>query len=36
MLFKNHLKVTLVGSHVSTDLLPNDFNTARLEMRLAF
>ena len=36
MLFKNHLKITLVGSHVSTDLLPNDFNTARLEMRLAF
>jgi len=36
LLFKNHFKVTLVGSHVDTDYLPNDFFTTRLEMRLAF
>lgn len=36
LIFKNHLKVTLVGSHVDTNLLPNDFYTGRLELRLAF
>jgi len=36
LVFKNHLKVTLIGSHVQSDYLPNDFFTARLEMRLAF
>ncbi len=36
ILLKNHFKVTLIGSHVQTDLLPNDFYTARIEMRLAF
>lgn len=36
MLFNNHLKSTLIGSHVQTDLLPNSFYTIRLETRLAF
>jgi hypothetical protein len=36
LLFKNHLKVTLIGSHVNTELLPKDFYTTRLELRLAF
>jgi hypothetical protein len=36
LLFKNHLKMTLIGSHVNTELLPKDFYTTRLEMRLAF
>jgi len=36
MAFKNHLKVTLIGSHVQTEALPNDFSMLRLEMRLAF
>ena len=34
--FNNHLKVTLIGSHVQTQYLPNDFFTTRLELRLAF
>lgn len=34
--FKNHLKVTLIGSRVQTQNLPNDFYTARLEVRIAF
>ena len=34
--FKNHLKVTLIGSRIKTLLLPNEFYMARLEMRLAF
>jgi hypothetical protein len=34
--FKNHLKVTLVTSRVETRLLPKEFYTARLELRLAF
>ncbi len=36
LLFKNHLKITLVGSRVQTNNLPNEFYTARVEMRLAF
>jgi len=36
MALKNHLKVTLIGSHVQTEALPNDFSMLRLEMRLAF
>ena len=36
MAFKNHLKVTLIGSHVQTLALPNDFMMFRVEMRLAF
>ncbi len=36
MLFKNHFKMTLIGSHVKTLALPNDFMMVRLEMRLAF
>ncbi len=36
LLLKNHFKVTLLGSHVQSQLLPNDFYTARIEMRLAF
>ena len=36
MAFRNHLKVTLIGSHVQTEALPNDFMMLRLEMRLAF
>ncbi|RLD49300.1 MAG: hypothetical protein DRI94_11360 [Bacteroidetes bacterium] len=36
MAFKNHLKVTLIGSHVQTLALPNDFMMVRMEMRLAF
>lgn len=36
MAFKNHLKLTLIGSHVQTLALPNDFMMLRLEMRLAF
>ncbi len=36
MLFNNHLKTTLVGSRVETDLLPKAFYTIRLETRLAF
>jgi len=34
--FKKHLKVTLVGSTVQTELLPNRFYTTRLELRMAF
>ena len=33
---KKHLKVTLIGSRVETELLPNEFYMARLELRLAF
>ncbi|MCK5774761.1 MAG: hypothetical protein KAH25_01215 [Bacteroidales bacterium] len=36
MAFKKHLKVTLIGSRVETQLLPNDFYMARVELRLAF
>ncbi len=36
MAFKNHLKVTFIGSHVQTLALPNDFMMFRVEMRLAF
>ena len=36
MAFNNHLKVTLIGSRVQTDKLPNPFFTARVETRLAF
>jgi len=36
LVFDNHLKVTLVGSHVTTEALPKDFYTVRLETRLAF
>ena len=35
-IFKNHLKVTGILSHVSSNALPDDFIMARLEMRLAF
>jgi len=34
--FKKHLKVTLIGSRVETQLLPNDFYMGRIEFRLAF
>ncbi|MDY0142742.1 MAG: hypothetical protein RBR97_12695 [Bacteroidales bacterium] len=34
--FKNHLKLTLIGSRVQTNLTPEDFFMARLELRLAF
>lgn len=34
--FKNHLKVTLIGSRVQTQNLPNEFYTARVELRIAF
>ncbi|MDD2635747.1 MAG: hypothetical protein PHW82_09640 [Bacteroidales bacterium] len=34
--FKNHLKVTLIGSRVQTKLTPNDFYMIRAELRLAF
>lgn len=34
--FKNHVKVTLIGSHVQTQNLPDDFFTARVEVRIAF
>lgn len=34
--FKNHLKVTLIGSRVQTNLTPNDFFMLRAELRLAF
>ena len=34
--FKNHLKVTGIFSHVNTNALPDDFMMARLELRLAF
>ena len=33
---RKHLKVTLIGSRVETELLPNEFYMARLELRLAF
>ena len=36
MAFKNHLKITLIGSHVQTLALPNDFTMFRVEARLAF
>ena len=36
LIFNNHLKITLIGSHVTSDVLPNDFYTVRLETRLAF
>ena len=36
MAFKNHLKVTLIGSRVETLALPNEFYMARVELRLAF
>ena len=36
MAFKNHLKVTLIGSRVETLALPNEFYMARAEFRLAF
>jgi len=35
-IFNNHLKVTAIFSHVSSDALPDDFIMARLEIRLAF
>jgi len=35
-IFKNHLKVTGILSHVSSNALPDDFIMARLEIRLAF
>ncbi len=34
--FKNHLKLTLIGSRVETLALPNEFYMARVELRLAF
>ena len=34
--FKNHLKLTLIGSRVQTKLTPNDFYMIRAEVRLAF
>jgi len=36
MAFKNHLKLTFIGSHVQTLALPDDFMMFRVEMRLAF
>jgi hypothetical protein len=36
MAFNKHLKVTLIGSHINTLALPNDFMMFRVEMRLAF
>ena len=36
MAFKNHIKLTLIGSRVETLALPEDFYMARLEMRVAF
>ncbi len=33
---KHHLKVTLIGSRVQTNLTPNDFFMLRAEVRLAF
>ncbi len=33
---KHHLKVTLIGSRVQTNLTPNDFYMIRAEFRLAF
>ncbi len=35
-ILNNHLKVTGIFSHVSTNALPDDFMMARLEIRLAF
>ncbi len=35
-IFNNHLKVTGILSHISSNALPDDFIMARLEMRLAF
>ncbi|MDD3685550.1 MAG: hypothetical protein PHE56_02165 [Bacteroidales bacterium] len=34
--FKNHLKVTVIGSRVQTSLTPEDFYMVRTELRLAF
>jgi len=34
--FKNHLKLTGILSHINSKAIPNDFMMARLEMRLAF
>jgi hypothetical protein len=36
LLFNNHIKTTLIGSHVNTQYLPRDFFTTRLEIRIAF
>jgi hypothetical protein len=36
MAFKNHIKLTLIGSRVETLALPNEFYMARVEIRVAF
>ena len=36
MAFKNHIKLTLIGSRVETLALPKEFYMARIEMRVAF
>ena len=36
MAFKNHLKITLIGSRIETLALPNEVYMARIEARLAF
>lgn len=36
MTMNNHLKLTLIGSRVETNALPNNFYMGRVELRLAF